>query len=155
MTLALALADPAAAQNSVQATTLPDPPKPKTASGSPRAVAATPNAARDGLRGAASSAAAVVQGGKTATGLPEPRGIRPRSPDQTLMSPNLASPAAPRLDRNLDMVVGGGAACRTRCAQEKYFCQGGDEGGGCDEVWRKCVLACPIQSGATLIPGAP
>lgn len=138
--LALSLAAPAAAQNSVQATTLPDPPRPK--------------AERDGLRGAPTGAAD-KSGARSGVGPADPGAARPRAPAQALMSPGLVIPAAPRLDRTLEATTGGGAQCRTKCAQEKYFCLGGDEGGGCDESWRKCVLACPLQSAPGLAAGAP
>lgn len=139
--IALSLAGPASAQSKTQATSLPAAPAAKDAAAAKDATAKPPES---GLRGSTP----VLASGKIVTGGPEAPGIRRRAADTALMSPNLASPAAPRLTRDLDPVVGGGGQCRTKCAQELYFCQANEEGGGCEETWRKCVLACPSQSGS-------
>lgn len=133
--MAMSLAGPASAQSKTQAGSLPAPPPAKDAAAAPEGAV--------GLRGSAP----VLAPGKTVTGVPEAPGIRRRAADTALMSPNLASPAAPRLTRDLESVAAGGGQCRTKCAQELYFCQANS--GGCEEVWQKCVLACPSQSGST------
>jgi hypothetical protein len=142
--IALSLTGPAGAQSKTQATALPAPPQAKSEAGKaadPRDAAAKP--AASGLRGSSP----VLASGKIVTGVPEAPGIRRRAADTALMSPNLATPAAPRLTRDLDPGGGGGGQCRTKCAQELYFCEANE--GGCDETWRKCVLSCPSQSGST------
>lgn len=127
--IALILAGPASAQSKTQATTLPAPPPAK-------------EAAPD-LRGSGPAIASP----RPLIAAPDVPAVRPRPADAALMSPNLASPAAPRLTRDIEAAPGGGGQCRTKCAQELYFCQAADDGGVCDDTWRKCVLACPTQSG--------
>jgi hypothetical protein len=103
-----------------------------------------------------------LRGSPPPTKTPQPRSptspvapgvsLRPvtRLPDPLLMSPSLATPVAPRLDRSLEARAGGGAQCRTKCADELYQCQGGEGGDHCTQTWGKCVLACPSASAAPL-----
>jgi hypothetical protein len=33
-------------------------------------------------------------------------------------------------------------ACRTQCAQDRYFCEAGGQSDGCGAVWSQCAAAC-------------
>jgi len=45
---------------------------------------------------------------------------------------------------------GGGAACRTACAQSRYQCLVEDENDLCDGAWSQCVASCAESSSAPL-----
>jgi hypothetical protein len=41
---------------------------------------------------------------------------------------------------------GGGAACRTSCAESRYQCRATDESDVCDAAWSQCVASCGESS---------
>ena len=41
---------------------------------------------------------------------------------------------------------GGGAACRTSCAETRYICRATDEAEVCDTAWSQCVAGCGESS---------
>ena len=43
-------------------------------------------------------------------------------------------------------VRGGGAQCRTGCANDLYICRVDQDEGDCNRVWSQCVAACPQSS---------
>ncbi len=51
------------------------------------------------------------------------------------------APRTQGLDR-----LGGGAACRTACAETRYMCRANDEAELCDSVWGQCVANCAQAS---------
>ena len=54
---------------------------------------------------------------------------------------------APRA-QGLDL-RGGGAACRTACAESRYMCRANDEAESCDGAWGQCVANCAEASPST------
>ncbi len=45
---------------------------------------------------------------------------------------------------------GGGAQCRTSCAETRYQCRIADEPEACDSAWGQCVATCPEVSSPPL-----
>ena len=45
---------------------------------------------------------------------------------------------------------GGGAQCRTACAETRYQCRASDEADVCDTAWGQCVANCPESSSSPL-----
>ncbi len=41
---------------------------------------------------------------------------------------------------------GGGAQCRTGCANDLYICRVDQDDSECNRVWSQCVAACPTSS---------
>ena len=100
--------------------------------------------------------------GKTppAAGLPAPAGVDPGSGPPPLAdlspiprfqdnpAPRFGGDPAPRL-LGLDL-RGGGAQCRTACAETRYQCRATDEADVCDSAWGQCVVNCPELSSPVL-----
>ena len=63
-------------------------------------------------------------------------------------SPRFNLDPAPRVG-GLDL-RGGGAQCRTACAESRYLCRATDEADQCDGAWGQCVAACAESSPAPL-----
>jgi hypothetical protein len=59
-------------------------------------------------------------------------------------APRFSYDAAPRVE-GLDR-GGGGAACRTACAETRYMCRANEPLDVCDETWSQCVVGCPESS---------
>jgi hypothetical protein len=70
----------------------------------------------------------------------------PRFLDQP--APRFGGDPAPRVG-GLDL-LGGGAACRTACAESRYQCRAGDLPDQCDGAWGQCVASCAESSSAPL-----
>jgi len=45
------------------------------------------------------------------------------------------------------------AECRTRCAQDRYFCEASNDSDGCASVWGQCVAACTSPNLVTPVIG--
>ncbi len=63
-------------------------------------------------------------------------------------APRFGGDPAPRL-LGLDL-RGGGAQCRTACAETRYQCRATDEADVCDSAWGQCVVNCPEMSSPSL-----
>ena len=59
-------------------------------------------------------------------------------------APRFNLDAAPRA-QGLDL-RGGGAVCRTACAETRYMCRASDEAESCDSAWGRCVANCAEAS---------
>lgn len=70
----------------------------------------------------------------------------PRFQDQP--APRFSLDPAPRI-QGLDL-RGGGAQCRTACAETRYQCRLADEADVCDGAWGQCVANCPEGSSSPL-----
>lgn len=70
----------------------------------------------------------------------------PRFQDQP--APRFSLDPAPRV-LGLD-ARGGGAQCRTACAENRYQCRINDEQDVCDGAWGQCVANCPEGSSSPL-----
>ena len=70
----------------------------------------------------------------------------PRFQDQP--APRFSLDPAPRV-LGLDL-RGGGAQCRTTCAETRYQCRLADEPETCDTTWGQCVANCPEVSSPAL-----
>ncbi|HEY5411210.1 MAG TPA: hypothetical protein VIJ94_10840 [Caulobacteraceae bacterium] len=62
--------------------------------------------------------------------------------------PRFNEDPAPRVG-GLDL-RGGGAQCRTACAESRYLCRATDEPDQCDGAWGQCVAACSESSPSPL-----
>ena len=63
-------------------------------------------------------------------------------------APRFSLDPAPRVP-GLDL-LGGGAACRTACAETRYQCRVTDEADACDGAWSQCVASCAQSSASPL-----
>ena len=63
-------------------------------------------------------------------------------------APRFSVDPAPRVG-GLDL-LGGGAQCRTACAQSRYQCRGTDDLDVCDTQWSQCVASCTEVSSGRL-----
>lgn len=58
--------------------------------------------------------------------------------------PRFGGDPAPRVG-GLDL-IGGGAQCRTACAQSRYQCRVTEDADQCDSAWGQCVASCTEAS---------
>ncbi len=120
------------------------------------ADAATPSKATVVLRGSQPAAAPATP----ATTQPAPLSFDPAigPPPATDFSPvpRFQDDPAPRFSVDpaprvggLD-ILGGGAQCRTACAQTRYQCRVTDDLDVCDTTWGRCVASCAEVSAGRL-----
>ncbi len=104
---------------------IPDKPQPKPVAAPPPAPAVTP--AFD-----------------PAAGPPPLADLSPIPRFQDDPAPRFNLDPAPRI-QGLDQ-RGGGAACRTSCAETRYQCRASDDADICDSAWSQCVAGCSEAS---------
>ena len=63
-------------------------------------------------------------------------------------APRFSADPAPRVG-GLDL-LGGGAQCRTACAQTRYICRVDQDAEVCDTAWGQCVASCTEASAGPL-----
>ena len=116
------------------------------------AQAATPSKATVVLRGSQPAATPVVPAPPEPAapsfdpgiGPPPPADFSPVPRFQDNPAPRFSVDPAPRIG-GLDL-IGGGARCRTACAQSRYQCRVTDDLDVCDTTWGQCVASCTEAS---------
>ena len=87
-------------------------------------------------------------GGDPAAGPPPLADLSPIPRFQDNPAPRFGLDPAPRIP-GLDL-RGGGALCRTACAETRYQCRATDEADVCDTTWGQCVANCAESSSSPL-----
>ena len=87
-------------------------------------------------------------GGDPAAGPPPAADLSPIPRFQDNPAPRFGLDPAPRV-LGLEL-RGGGAQCRTACAETRYQCRASDEADVCDTAWGQCVANCPESSSSPL-----
>lgn len=93
------------------------------------------------LRGPEPSSAATTRPLQPAAPAPANRSLDPSL--APTLSPDWSS--SPRVG-GYSAAAGGGARCRTSCAQDYYACRAGPDDEDCGSRWSQCLTACPSQS---------
>ena len=120
------------------------------------AQAATPGKATVVLRGSQPAAAVPVPAPPApaapswdpGAGPAPPLDLSPIPRFQDNPAPRFSVDPAPRVG-GLDL-LGGGAQCRTACAQSRYQCRVTDDADLCDTAWGQCVASCTEASAGRL-----